>query len=140
MTNLRLVRPRHLMEEVFGMWPFYDSGYPFTYSQSDRDNGSEITESDQSVTIRLEMPGVKKSDISITYHNDIIAIQADKKELLGEDNDRYQHRGISYGNIKRNYSVNDIDFSKATAELDQGVLSLQLPKRPEKQPKTLPIK
>ena len=140
MTSLNVYRPRHFIEEVLGSWPFNDIGVPVSIQEENRLLGSEVTESDQQFTVRVELPGINKQDIGITYQEDVLKVYGEKKESHQAEEDLYQHRGISYGTFERKYRLKDINFGKAKADLENGVLTIQLPKQEEKQPKILRLK
>ena len=100
---------------------------------------TDITENAESLVITMDIPGVKKENINVRLDKNILEIEAvmdfepykDLKPVYTE----YQ-----VGNYARRFTVsNAIDTEKIIADLDNGVLSLILPKLPEAQPRQIPI-
>ncbi|MBT6121176.1 Hsp20/alpha crystallin family protein [bacterium] len=98
-----------------------------------------LKETKDSVTVITEIPGIKKNNIEIEYHDGILKISGNKKDHVSTENDNYIHREISFGNFSRNVQVGDIDFENSTANISDGVLTIHLPKSEEKKAKTLKI-
>lgn len=62
----------------------------------------------------------------------------DEKE---EKTDRYYTYERNYGSFTRSFTLPDgADVDKLRASLDQGVLTITIPKRPEVQPKKIAVK
>lgn len=100
---------------------------------------TDITENNENLVITMDIPGVKKDNITIKLENNILEIEGlmdfepykDLKPVYTE----YQ-----VGNYARRFTVsNSIDTENIVADLDKGILTLLLPKLPESQPKQIPI-
>ena len=137
MTYLNLYQPKSLFEEVFHNWPF-DTQVPTSYGKRSA-LGSEIRESDTDFQIRLEVPGVAKDDIDVSYKDQILTVRAEKKDPYQKEEDDDRYGRFDYGVFERRYRVPDVDFKAATGEVKDGVLSIRLPRVKEKQLQTLSI-
>ena len=92
----------------------------------------DITETEQAYAVKAEIPGVKKEDVKIAIDGNKVSISADmkeEKEATTEGNmvcsERY------YGQQYRSFTLpQDVDESKAEAKYENGILSLNLPKKP----------
>jgi len=92
-----------------------------------------------SFTIKALLPGVKPDDLDIQIVNEIVTISgtlsADRDEdanyLLAERPSGKFHRVISL--------PTPLNSSKVVAELENGVLTLEIPKAEEAKPKTIKI-
>lgn len=100
---------------------------------------TDIVESDNALLLYMDMPGVEKKDISVKLEKNVLRIEgsitmdayADMKPIYTEYN---------IGNYVRQFELsNKIDQSKIEATMEDGVLSLVLPKIPEAQPRTIQI-
>ena len=91
----------------------------------------DVTEDENSYTLRAEMPGVKKDDITITIDGDEVAISAEvKNETEVKDSDRILHAERYYGKVHRAFTLGqDVDEAGAQASYTDGVLQLTLPKK-----------
>ena len=100
---------------------------------------ADIYENDETLTVVLEMPGVEKSDLDIQLENDLLRIEGriDFKKYDGLD-PLYSEYNV--GHFTRTFSLSSqIDAKRISAALDDGVLTLTLPKAEEARPRRIPI-
>jgi HSP20 family protein len=89
----------------------------------------DVYESDAEYQVQVELPGVKNEDIGLTLEQDAMRLEATRKTHVSEP--------IVYD---RTFSVPDaIDRDQVKAVLQNGVLSLTLPKRAAHQPRQIPV-
>ncbi|MCC7484338.1 MAG: Hsp20/alpha crystallin family protein [Burkholderiales bacterium] len=89
----------------------------------------DITRTDDTYTVKAEMPGVRKDDINVSIDGNQVAISGEvkreKEEKKGEEvirSERY------YGRVYRSFTLpQDVDEAKAAAKYADGVLNLTLP-------------
>ena len=89
----------------------------------------DVTKTDDSYTVKAEMPGVRKDDINVAIEGGQVTISGEvkkeKEEKKGEEvlrSERY------YGMVSRTFTLpQDIDEAKASAAYADGVLRLTLP-------------
>ena len=95
----------------------------------------DLSETDTAYQIKAEIPGVRKEDIDVRVHGNLVQIDAEiKRESKPATNGDKLLRSERYqGNISRSFSLaQDIDEGKVKAQYDKGVLSLELPKKAQK--------
>ena len=111
------------------------------------ENGSlemrvDVSEKDGTYTVRADLPGVKKEDINVRIDGNIVQIDAElkrEKDTKGEEgkvlrSERY------YGSVSRAFTLaQDLDEAKAVAKFDNGVLTLELPKKATSASKRLTV-
>jgi len=87
-------------------------------------------EDEKSYYVEVDLPGVKKEDITIDLNDGILTIKGErklKKEISEKD---YYRVETSFGKFQRSFSINDsIDLENITAESNDGVLSIIIPKK-----------
>jgi HSP20 family protein len=91
----------------------------------------DVTESDRDYTVRLDMPGVTKEDVQVSVEGRRVSVQA-RTERAGDkkEGDRLLHRERSASSYVRRFTLPaELDGDSAAAKLEQGVLTLTLPKR-----------
>ena len=90
----------------------------------------DIRETRESVTLDATVPGLRKEDESIDYEDGHLKISADKQI---NDTDDYIHREIHRSAFSRWFSVDEevYDVGKIDASLDEGILSITIPKKVE---------
>jgi HSP20 family protein len=91
----------------------------------------DVSEDDKSYTVKAEMPGVKKEDISVSVEGNQVSIQAEvKKEKEEKEGGKVLRSERYYGAMYRSFTLpTDVDQSKADAKYADGVLQLVLPKK-----------
>lgn len=124
-TLTTLLRQMDLAERMY-MRDFknYQTYIPYT----------DIMEDDKEWIIRSEMPGVKKEDISISFEDSMLKIEA-KKEIKNKIENEKEHLSeIKSGKYEHKFKLaNGIDSNKIEATYENGVLELKIPKKEEKQ-------
>ena len=98
--------------------------------------------SENDYELQVEVPGVNKENISIDYENGYVTIAAktnkskDEKDKEGN----YIRRERYSGSYSRSYYVGEVDRESIKAKLDNGVLSIIVPKvKAEEQKKAITI-
>ena len=93
----------------------------------------DIYEKDGNYHIEMDVPGFDKKDIKVEAKNDYLTISAEKSsEVNDEDKDKnYIHRERSYGKYERSFYLRDLDQDKISAEFNNGVLKIVIPKKEE---------
>ena len=90
---------------------------------------ADIMESETSIIIITDLPGVKKDDIDIDISEDSINITAKFEDELIEEGVSYIKKERNYGETKRSISLPaKINIKGATAKFNDSVLTVKLPK------------
>jgi len=102
----------------------------------------DVHEDDKSYTIMTDMPGMKPEQIQIRHEGDYLIIEGEThEETTSEEGVRPLIQERRYGRYSRRLRLpQNIDFDKAEANFENGVLKLTLPKGEVAQPKLIPIK
>ena len=92
---------------------------------------TDIIEEENQWIIYSEIPGVKKEDISISFEDSHLKIEA-KKELKYK-NKKHSNEETYQGKYQRKFKLNrDVDSKNIEATYENGVLELKIPKIKEK--------
>jgi len=101
---------------------------------------TDIKENKDSYTIEMELPGVNKKDVTISYDKNTLSIKGEKKYEKETSSDNYYRSERSYGQFSREFLLSsDVEIDSIKAEFDNGVLSVNLPKAEEKKAKEIKI-
>ena len=102
---------------------------------------ADITETDDRVTVRAELPGIEEKDIDISISGNVLTIRGEKKRLKEvKDGDHYLGDRY-YGSFHRIFQLPaDIAQEKAEATFNKGVLRIIVPKVEESKSKKIEIK
>ena len=100
-----------------------------------------VIESDKSYKVEVAAPGMTKDDFNIHLsENDELVISMEKKNETNEEdkeNKRYLRREFSYSKFEQRLVLpDDVEKEKINANMADGVLTIELPKRtPEEKAK-----
>jgi len=98
----------------------------------------DVESTEEGYTIRAEMPGVDKSGLEITIDNSELTIMGHRRssESPGEP----VYREIRNNDFRRVYELDPaIDTSKISARIEQGILTLALPKAESVKPRKIAV-
>jgi HSP20 family protein len=101
----------------------------------------DVSENENAYTLRAEIPGVKKEDISVTIDGDTVAISAEvKNEKEVKNGDRVLRAERYYGKVYRAFTLGQaVEEAATAARYANGVLELTLPKKAAVQAKRITI-
>ena len=100
---------------------------------------TDIFETEQALSLIVEMPGVEKNKVEVSVEEGVLTIQGQI------DFSKYQgmqpvYTEYNIGHYRRSFSLsNRIDQSKIRAEVKDGVLTLVLPKAEEAKPRRIAV-
>jgi HSP20 family protein len=99
---------------------------------------ADVESTKEGYTIHAEMPGVDRSGLEITVDNGELTIlgRRQKDEFSGEP----IYREIRKADFRRVYEVDPaVDATRIAARIDQGVLTLTLPKAESVKPRKITV-
>lgn len=102
----------------------------------------DVVEQDRGFKVRADLPGVKKEDINVRIDGNIVQIDAESKEEkdIKDEGGKILRCERYCGMVSRTFSLaQDVDESKAVAKYENGVLTLELPKKTSTASKRLEI-
>ena len=100
----------------------------------------DISETPEQLVFHVELPGFQSQDVSLRAENGVLTLEGERR-FEKETKSRAYHRvERAYGKFLRSFSLpTNIDTEKVRASLTDGVLTIELPKREEAKPKSIPI-
>jgi HSP20 family protein len=138
-TSAALMDPFRLMREVFRWDPFRELQATLATERAFAPS-IEVQETGSAYIFRLDLPGVREEDLDISLTGNRLAIGGHREQTRESDDDQYYATEISYGSFTRAFTLPDgVDVDNVKAEMQSGVLTLVVPKRPEVQPRSVPI-
>ena len=100
-----------------------------------------VKENDKEYTVELAAPGLKKDDFNVNIDRDgnLHIHMESKNEKKAEDKkSHYLRREFSYSKFEQTLLLpDDVDKDKIEAKVNDGVLTVNLPKTEKKEDKTL---
>jgi len=91
----------------------------------------DVTDAGDAYKVHAEIPGVNKEAIHVSMDGNMVTVSAEvKQEDSHSKDDRVLRSERYFGSVSRSFQLPQaVDYSKAKAKYDNGVLSLTLPKR-----------
>ncbi len=128
-----------LHKEMNRVFDDFHRGFNFPAFKNDlRFEGSvlspkvNVTETDNTIEISAELPGVEEKDIDVSLSDQVLTIKAEKKSETEDTSKDYHLVERSYGSFQRSLRLPfDIEADHVKADFKNGVLMVSLPKPPE---------
>ena len=100
----------------------------------------EISETDKTIEVSAEMPGLERKDVEISIEDDALTIRGEKRVEENKDKN-VQHSERAYGVFLRVLQLPPgIDPSSVQATMSNGVLKITIPKPAKPEPKKIEVK
>jgi len=100
---------------------------------------ADIFETDEALTLLLEMPGVKKNSIDVQVENDVLRVEG-KIDYSAYEDVEPVYTEYNIGHYARGFTLSGkIDRGAISARLEEGVLTLTLPKSKESLPRRIAV-
>jgi HSP20 family protein len=101
----------------------------------------DVHETAESLVLRAELPGVKREDIDIAIDGNVLTLKGERKLEKEESGRKYHRIERSYGAFVRQFQLpTNVDSSAVDAKLNEGVLTLSLPKKQELKARKVEVK
>jgi HSP20 family protein len=93
---------------------------------------TDVYEDADNFYARFEVPGVKKEDVKLELHERLLTVNVERREKVGETEQTYT--------LTRSVAVPDTVLADdITAKLEDGLLTVTLPKQEERKPRTISV-
>lgn len=100
----------------------------------------DIYEDEHKITLKLEVPGMKESDLDIQLENNVLTVKGERKLENEEKEENFHRIERRYGSFYRSFTIpNTVNPDSVKADYDAGVLRIQLEKRAEAKPKQIKV-
>ena len=101
----------------------------------------DVKENKDAFEFKADLPGMNEKDVDVKLTENRLTISGKREQEKTDKSDTYYCYERLYGTFTRAFTLPDgVDADKISAEMKNGVLTLKLPKRPEKQPKKINVK
>jgi len=101
----------------------------------------DVIEQDNELVVYAELPGVKKEDVKITFEKNVLTISTEPKPVEESEKAKYLLNEIRTSGFNRSIKFGvEVDSEKISAEMNNGILAITLPKTEDVKPKEISIK
>ncbi len=129
---------------------FSSFGSHFGLSSNNEESGYEnavwtpltdIAEDKDTYIIKLDLPGISKSDVKISFIDGQLNISGERKQEKESKDSKYHRVERSFGKYYRSFALpQQIKEDQIDAEFKDGQLTIVVPKAEEVKPKEIEIK
>jgi len=100
----------------------------------------DVRENIESYEVSMELPGVRQEDVNISLENNVLTVSGSKEQRSEQNEEEYRRVERSYGSFTRSITLpRNVDVQNVTAALEDGVLTIRLPKSEESKPRQISI-
>lgn len=141
MASLRLFEPT-LNDPFDSMFRRFMAPLRSDRSLDELDVRVDVVEKDGMFQVRADLPGVKKEDINVRIDGNLVQIDAETKgeKEFKENGGKVLRSERYYGSVSRAFTLaQDVDEATAKAKYENGVLTLELPKKATSATKRLTV-
>ena len=129
-----------LFEQAFGNFPTTFAGNGEEVSNRAWAPAVDVRETDEALTLLVDLPGVTREDVDITVENRTLTLRGERKFEQNVERDNYQRIERAYGQFARTFTLpTNVRTDDVKATFADGVLTLVLPKAEESKPRKIAI-
>src|SRR5580698_1317205 len=100
----------------------------------------DIYENEHELVVKADLPDIDPKDLDIRVENNILTIRGERKFEKKVNEDNYLRVERAYGSFSRSFSLaNSVNPEGIKADYQNGVLTLNVPKREEAKPKQIKV-
>jgi HSP20 family protein len=101
---------------------------------------ADVTVSDSDMVLTMDIPGVRAEDLDVEFLDGYLVVRGVRQRPDLPEGTTWSHVERAFGQFERRIRVPEgIDADRIMASVDNGVLSLIVPKPERLKPRTIPI-
>src|SRR4051794_22121505 len=100
----------------------------------------DIYEDPKKVVLKVEVPGIEEKDLDVRVENNTLTVKGERKFEKEEKEENFHRIERRYGTFFRSFTLpTTVDSEHINAGYTNGILRLELNKKPEAQPKQIKV-
>ena len=101
----------------------------------------DIVETGEAYALEFDLPGFTRDDIKVSVNDGVLKVSGERTRNVEKDDRYYRYFERPKGEFSRSFKLPDsIDKSGVSADCNNGLLSISLPKKEESRPKAIDVK
>ena len=100
----------------------------------------DLVEDDEHLVLRADLPGLTEEDVNVEVKDGVLTVSGERRAEEKTEEKGYHRVERSYGSFSRSLSIPEgIDPEQVSADFDNGVLEVRIPKPEERKPHRVQI-
>jgi HSP20 family protein len=100
----------------------------------------DLVETEDDFVLKADLPGLKEEDVNIEVEENVLTVSGERKSEHEDKREGYVRVERSYGSFRRSLTLpKGVDAEAVTANFDNGVLEVHIPKPEERKPRRVAI-
>ncbi|MGH2962019.1 MAG: Hsp20/alpha crystallin family protein [Solirubrobacterales bacterium] len=100
----------------------------------------DLAEDGGQLVLRADLPGLTEEDVEVEVADGVLTVSGERKAGEKKEGEGYYRVERAFGRFSRSLSLpKGIDADRVTAEFDNGVLEVRIPKPEERKPHRIEI-
>lgn len=101
---------------------------------------TDVSETPEHLTLRLEVPGLSREDVKISVENNTLTVRGEKKQETSSEDENFFRAERTYGAFERSFSLpTHVNSDDVKASLQDGILTIRFPRREEAKAREIAI-
>jgi HSP20 family protein len=101
----------------------------------------DITEHEDGYVVKVDLPGVSKDDVRITFESNVLTIRGEKKQEKETNKENVHRIERAFGTFRRAFTLpTSVKYDRIDAVYKDGILAITLPKAEEARPRRIEVK
>jgi HSP20 family protein len=144
MNIVRYDNPARTLDKLFYFDPLTEFARAFAQSAAPAPSAwtpaVDVAETEEAITLHVEVPGLKLEEIDIELTGDTLTIRGERKRVQEEQQDNFVRVERSYGRFQRSFTLaTPVQNDKVSAAYRDGILEITLPKSEETKPRKIAV-
>ena len=129
------------LSTIFGRAPTANGEHKEAISVTEWSPLVDISEDEKEYLVKADIPEMKKEEIKINVHDDVLTVSGERKYEKEEKGKKFHRVERAYGSFMRSFTLpENADGSKVNAEYKDGMLKIHLPKTEQTKKKAVEVK
>jgi HSP20 family protein len=114
---------------------------PNGYTDTDMGLAVDVLENDSGYVVKASVPGINVEEVEITFEDNVLTIKGEVQDDNEEQEGNFHIRERWFGSFGRRLRFpTNVDADAIEATYENGILTLNVPKVEEAQPKRIEVK